>query len=990
MDRKAPEGKNNGIDYDGDYRPYFHGFYDLMKFKVTKILLVSSLYDAFTLEEDGLLTEQISGEYHEFALSTPPQVIRVSSGEDALKEMRRGNYDMIVTMARLADMDPYQFGLKAKELQPGITVVLLLTDRGDLKTFRRLGKRNSIDKVFYWSGDSTLFLALTKYVEDKINVQPDTDKGVVDVILVVEDSPRYYSMFLPIIYTEVMNQTGTLIAEGLNEQEKFFRKKARPKILLAENYEEAMDYYEKYRHHIIGVITDVSYGREGARVPDAGFQLIQEIDKDIPVLLQSSHSEHREKADSLGIPFLDKASDTLLQDLKGFFRDYLGFGDFVFKIPGGEEVGRASDMREFIDIVKEVSIESIRFHGSTHQFSSWIRARGEYSLAIKLRTKQVSDFRDAEEMRRFLIDAFRESRKAKQQGVITDFPQQDFEFDGTFTRLGSGSLGGKGRGLAFLGALLNQSNIQYEISNCSVGIPDTLVMGTDEFDRFMEENKLHTAVSNELTDPEIAARFLKARISEDIRRSLRTYLSRVTWPIAVRSSSLLEDSQNQPFAGIYSTYILPNNCGDDDTRLEQLCQAIKLVYASTYKSSARAYIQTTVHMAEEEKMAIVIQKLVGNAFGDRFYPMFSGVIQSYNFYPISPLKREDGIVSLALGLGKAVVEGERVLSFSPKHPSVLPGLSTPEDALKNSQESFYALNVEQTCFDLSMGEDVTLLNLDITGAEGDGMLDMLASTYDANDNRIRDGLSGPGPRIITFAGILKYNMVPLVDITRSLIEIGEKGMGRPVEIEFAASMDDNGRPEFHILQIRPLVTRREHSVVHVSENETEGSLIYTTKALGNGILDDVSDVVFIPPELFDTTRTVEIAREIGKVNAEIGAPYILIGPGRWGTQDRFLGIPVEWDQISWVKAMVEVSLEGFRVDPSHGTHFFHNITSLGIMYFTVPYGRSDSSIDWEMLTSMKPTTSMNYVRHVHFAEPFDIRVDGRSGRGVIKQEIKSD
>jgi CheY-like chemotaxis protein len=967
---------------DGDVHQMFHEFFDLMKFKVTRILLVSSLYDAFTLEEDGLLTNQISGQYSEFELSTPPQIIRVSSGEEALEELKWRSYDLVITMARLIDMDPFEFSTRAKSIQSDTPLILLLTERGDVATFHRPGESQDIDKVFYWSGDSNLFLAIIKYVEDQINAKNDTKAGLVSVILVIEDSPRYYSMFLPIILREVMEQTSSLIAAGLNEHEKLFRKKARPKIILAENHEEAMQKYQKFKGNIIGVITDVSYDREGVRDIEAGFHFIEEIDSSIPVLVQSSHEEHREGAEALGIPFLNKGSDTLLYDLRNFFRDYLGFGDFVFRLPGGEEVGRASDMREFIKIVRNVSVDSLRLHGSANQFSNWLRARGEFPLAIKLRAKEVGDFKDAEDMRQFLIDAFWESRKMRQQGVITDFSRQTFEFEGSYTRLGKGSLGGKGRGLAFLGALLNRSNVQFQISGVKGTIPDTLVIGTDEFDTFMDNNALHDLVKGGYSDEEIKTRFLEADLAPEILDALRTFLEHVRWPLAVRSSSMLEDSQNQPFAGIYATYILPNNCEDEALRLEQLCQAVKVVYASTFSRAAQSYIQSTVHFAEEEKMAVVIQKLVGRAFGDRFYPLFSGVAQSYNFYPVNPLKREEGIVSLALGLGNTVVEGEQVLSFSPKHPNVIPGFTTPEEAMKNSQQTFYALNLDQSCFDLTVGENVTLVKLNIEAAEKDGNMDDLASTYDANDNRLRDGISAAGPRGITFAGVLKYNMIPLVSIIEELMRIGQNGMGRPVEIEFAVSKDQTGRPEVHVLQIRPLVTMREHREVHISEADKDTAILFTDRALGNGILKDVTDIIFVPPQLFDALKTVEIAREIGDINKTLDRPYILIGPGRWGTRDRWLGIPVEWDQISHARAIVEAALEDFRIDPSHGTHFFHNITSLGIMYLTVPYGKKSAFINWEMLNSIEPVSEKRYVRHLRIP-PVNVKVDGRNGYGVI-------
>jgi hypothetical protein len=577
------------------------------------------------------------------------------------------------------------------------------------------------------------------------------------------------------------------------------------------------------------------------------------------------------------------------------------------------------------------------------------------------------------------------SRQEKRLGVITDFSKENFEFQETFTRLGGGSLGGKGRGLAFLAVLLNRSSIRNGFQDSRVRLPDTLVIGTDVFDRFMKENALHEIANGDLSDDEISRQFINAAIPQYIRESLADYLSHVNHPLAVRSSSLLEDSQNQPFAGIYSTYMLPNNCDDEDLRLDQLCQAIKLVYASTYSRRAKAYIQTTLHKAEE-KMAVIIQKVVGQKFDSGFYPIYSGVGQSYNFYPVTPLKREEGIVTVALGLGKTVMDGGNALSFSPSHPNVIPGLTTPEEIFQNTQNYFYSLDINNTCFDLSEGEETTLNKLDISQALDDGTLAFLASTYDLEDNRLRDTVDAKGPKVITFAGIRKYNMLPLTNIIRELLVVGEKGMGRPVEIEFAGTIGDDGTPEFHVLQIRPLVTLKERRQVVIEESEIKDAIICTQKVLGNGILEGLKDVVLVPPETFDSTKTLEIAREVGEINRELeGTPYILIGPGRWGTRDRWLGIPVDWEMISWVRTIVEVSLENFQIDPSHGTHFFHNITSLGIMYFTVPYGKESAFINWDELKDIEPNITKKYVRHLKLPFTLNVKVDGRSGSGIISK-----
>jgi hypothetical protein len=972
-------------DSEMDYKPTFHDLYHLMKFKVTKILLVSSFYDAFILEEEGLLTEQISGEYQDLALSSPPQVVRVRSGREALSELRLGRYDLIITMSQIADLDPYEFGKKAKEIRGDVPVVLLATDPGALSIFYKPGGAPGIDKVFYWTGDAALFLVITKYVEDRANIEADSKHGVVKAVLIIEDSPIDYSGFLPVIYTEIMKQTQALIEVGLNEQEKWFRKKARPKILLAETFEQGKELYDKYRNHLLGIITDVSYRRGGQLREDAGFQFVEEVvDEDIPVLMQSSQPEHSERAERLNLPFFYKRSETPSQDLRDFLKERLGFGDFIFAMSGGEQIARARDISEFVELVQQVPLESVRYHGARNDFSRWLMARGEIAMAMELKPRRVSDFKNDEEMTKWLLEVIKGSRQEKRLGVITDFSQEDFEFEQTFTRLGGGSLGGKGRGLAFLAALLHQSNIRNKFAELRVRLPDTLVIGTDVFDRFMDENGLYDIVTGDLPDREISERFIAAEMPPDIKNSLNVFLSRVREPLAVRSSSLLEDSQNQPFAGVYATYMLPNNCEDEPVRLDQLCEAIKLVYASTFSRSAKAYVHTTVHQAEE-KMAVVIQKLVGKRYGDSFYPIYSGVGQSYNFYPVAPLKREDGIVSAALGLGKIVIEGGKVLSFSPVHPDILPGPTDPEEILRNTQSQFYALDLRNACFDLSEGEEATLSRLDVSTADSDGTLDYLASTYDANDNRLRDGVEAHGPRVITFAGILKYKALPLVDVVSELLRLGERGMGRPVEIEFAGTSGVDGRPEFYLLQIRPLVTLRERRQVAIADEEIKSALVSTNRALGNGVIEGLRDVVLVAPETFDSVKTVEIAEEIGEINRDLGdTPYILIGPGRWGTRDRFLGVPVKWDQISGARTIIEVSLEDFRVDPSHGTHFFHNMTSLGIMYLTVPYGRGEAFIDWDGLSSGQVSSVGKYVKHIRFPSPLVVKVDGRSGKGVIR------
>jgi hypothetical protein len=977
---------NSTDDFEGDYEPRFIGYHDLMRYRVREILLVSSIYDAFILEEDGGLSEQIFGEYKGLELSSPPRVIRVSSAKKAMKELRAREYDMVITMTHLYDLDPVEFGREVKKIRPDIPVILLVTDLTDLQHYHIPEKREGIDKVFYWTGDSTLILAITKYFEDIRNVDADATMGMVRVILVVENSSRFYSLFLPQIFTEVMHQTKDLVAQGLNEHERLLRRRARPKILLAENYEEAMEIYDRFRDNLMAVITDVTYSVEGAKAEEAGFRLVEAIDDDIPVLMQSSHGEHRVKAEGMGISFLDKNSEHFLRDLRRFMKEEMGFGRFTFRTPDGEPAGAAFTMRDFTGLLGTVPFESLRFHAEANHFSRWLLARGEFELAEEIRPRKMSDFSSEEEVRAHLIEAFQEASRKKQLGVITDFYQQSFEFEETVTRFGGGSLGGKGRGIAFLSVLLHQSDMDRRFPGYKVRIPDTLTIGTEEFDRFIADNELHEGVHMDIPEDELVKSFLTAELSSELKEALRHYLDNVRSPIAVRSSSLLEDSYNQPFAGIYRTYHLPNDPINDERRFTRLCQAIKLVYASAFSNSAKAYIQASLRRSEEEKMAVVLQKLVGNRHGDRYYPLFSGVIQSQNFYPVPPLERDEPIANIALGLGKIVVDGGRTLPFSPSRPEAIPGFASPADIRQNSQNKFYALDLGNENFDLTRGEDATLLRLDVADAIDDGTLDLIASTYDPGDDRIRDSPHGDGPKLVTFAPMLKHGKYPLADILSELVDICRKGLGGPVEMEFAASMDGEGRPALNLLQIRPLLSLREHRHVAIEEMEPASGdmLVLSTKTMGNGVVDTIRDVLFVSRTDFDRGATVKIAGEIGGLNRELGdTPYILIGPGRWGSNDRWLGIPIDWTHISGARTIVETPMEDISVDPSHGSHFFHNVMSLGIPYLTVTREAARDHIDWEWLESHDPVSRGEHVRHLRFEEPLTVKVDGRCGVGLI-------
>jgi CheY-like chemotaxis protein len=979
--------------------------HNLMPFKVREILLVSSLYDAFIMEEEGLIAEMVIWEYRHLLLSSPPRVTHVTSGIEAISKLKIQQYDLVITMTKNIGMDPYDFGKKIKKLHPKIPIILLATDTADLHFCQENVTKKGIDKSFFWYGDTSLFMAIIKYVEDKINAKYDTINSNVQIIIIIEDSIRDYSIRLPIIYSKIVQQIQRSISEDLNEMQRLIRRKARPKILLTDNYEDGIKVFKEYKEYVLGVISDVRFSRKGQLDSEAGYkfaQFLKEQSPDLPVMLQSTDKGNQKKAEKLGSFFVYKNSQTLKQDFDNFLLKHLGFGDFIFLLPkiGKDlenknkrkfvEINRASNLKEFEASLQKIPLESIRFHANRNDFSKWLMARGEFKLAIKLRPQKVSDFKTLDDMRSYLVNVFNESRREKQLSVMTDFSQQKFEFDSSYTKIGGESLGGKGRGIAFIRTMLTRYNIQEKYPDVKIVVPSTIAIATEYFDEFINRNKLNKFAKNskKIKDEEIAEAFIKGNLSDNLIEKIKVVIKHFKKPLAIRSSSLLEDSQNHPFAGIYSTYMLPNNDKNENTRLKQLCEAIKLVYASVFYKNAKTYIESTSAKIEEEKMAIIIQELIGNNFNGRFYPTFSGVAQSYNYYPISHQKREDGIVSLALGLGYSVVGGEKVLRYSPKYPDIIPDFSTPDSIFENSQKELYVLNTKKTKFKLNEKEFTTLEKISISNIFDNKSLKYLVSTYDIEDGIVRDGFSKQAPLLVTFAGILKYDMFPLTDILKDILEAGAYSMGSPVEIEFAVNFNQNNNkpPVFAIIQIRPLVLTQEHLSIHWDENEVrnENVLIYSSKTLGNGIIETIKDIIFVPHETFDSSKTNEIAREIGKMNKTMnGMPYLLIGPGRWGTQDRWLGIPIIWREISNVKVIVETAFDDFNITPTQGTHFFQNIISKGIGYINVTLDKKEGLIDWHWLKNIKPERKLKYTKHIKLSKPLTIKLDGRIGRALV-------
>jgi hypothetical protein len=996
---------------DDDFELIKQTYHILMPFKIRNILIVSSLYDAFVIEEEGLIAELVIDQYQHHLLSSSPHVTRVTTGEEAISRAKECDYDMVITMSKNIGMNPYDFGKKIKKLNPDLPVILLATDAIDIDLVENKENEEGIDKVFFWTGDSTLFLAIIKYVEDKINTKYDTKNGNVRVIIMVEDTIHHYSMLLPILYTEIVQQTRHSLSEDLNEIQRLLRRRARPKILLAQTYEEGVKLYNQYKDYLLGLITDISFKCEGKEDPEAGYKLVQYIrseSKYIPILMQSSKLENKSKAESIGAYFLNKNSPTLIQDFHHFVLNNLGFGDFVFLLPKKKkftsyganqetvEIGRASNMKEFEQKIQKVPLESILYHADRNDFSNWLMGRCEFKLAMKIRPKKASDFANLSAVRKHLIKVFNESRRERQIGVITDFSQQKFEFDSSFTRIRGDSLGGKGRGIAFIRSLLARYDLNKKYPGIKITVPSTVVIGTLEFEKFISENNLMDIYNRkDIKDEEIAKAFIECKIRDELKKDLAIVLKHFKNPIAVRSSSLLEDSQSRPFAGIYSTYMLPNNHKNDRIRLSQLCQAIKLIYASVFFIEPRIYIESTSSKIEEEKMAIVIQEIIGRKYDGRFYPTFSGVAQSYNFYPVGHQTFEDGIATIAVGFGKTVVGGGRALRFCPRYPENITEFSSPKSIFENTQKELYILDTTKKSFKLIGKEDINLIKVTVEDIKNDGTLESLVSTFDRNDQMIRDEFTQEGPNLVTFAGILKYGSFPLASLLKDILEIGQRGMGCPIEIEFAVNIDENNNnpPTFAILQIRPLVPSHEQYEITWDKNiDKEKVFIHSDKALGNGVIKSIKNIIYVPPKTFDSTKTIDIAEEIGKINEKLrfdNQPYILIGPGRWGTEDRFLGIPVKWHQIAGVRVLIETALENYNIEPSQGTHFFHNITSRGIGYINIPYNSKENFIDWKWLEEKTPVIQLKYVKHIELSSPLNIKLDGRHGSALIIKSNKS-
>ncbi len=971
----------------------FKGFQNLMRYRIRNILLVSSLYDLFVFEEDGRLYELIRNEYKGLNLSHSPEIMRVSRGKEALqmaKDMQ--HFDLIITTQHIEDMPAATLAKKIRTSGLNIPIVLLAYDNRELKELSKYSDLSVFNQVFIWTGDFRIIIAIIKYLEDVMNVDHDSKLIGVQSIILIEDNVQFYSSYLPLLYNIILQQAQQLISEGVNLSDKYLRMRARPKILLTTNYEQAWKYFKKYEENILGIISDVDFWHKGHLEQGAGLIFAKNVLKrraDMPILLQSNRSEYEAKALKIGANFLLKNSPTLLHDLQEFATKKFGFGDFVFRDRNGAEVGRASDLRALERLLKTVPEESILYHAQRNHFSNWLKARTEFSLAYQLRPRKVSDYESVQALREDLVSRLRAYRKKRQLGTLTDFHKESYNPLADFARIGGGSIGGKARGLTFVNSIINKYQLSEHFKDIIIQVPPGIILGTDIFDEFLDENYLRSFALSEEDDSVITKRFVNAPFfSYEATQQLWDFLQLVREPLAIRSSSLLEDSQYHPFAGVYETFMIPNNDPDLEVRLQELIKTIKRVYASTYFKATKDYIKVTTYRLEEEKMAVIIQKMVGTAHGSRFYPTFSGVAKSYNFYPVPPQKSEDGIVSVALGLGKTVVDGGITVKFSPQHPQHLLQFASPKDALKNSQHQFYALDLESTSDEACTVNDECIKSYPLKVAEEDGVLYHVGSTYSHQNQAIYDGLSRQGSRIVSFAPILKHHVFPLPEIILNILDLGKWGMGTPVEIEFAVNMSvPPGEPkEFAVLQTRPLVLKREMEVLHIDDVDEASLICQSPYVLGHGIIDEIYDIVFVDPVTFDRSKTLEVATEVGLFNARLlksKRPYLLIGMGRWGTSDGWLGIPVKWDQISGAKAIVETNFKDMIVTPSQGSHFFQNLTSFMIGYFTVNPHKNEGFVDWDWLKSQPVKEAKKFTRHIRLKKAIAVKMNGHKNNGII-------
>ncbi len=967
-------------------------FTELMEFKVKEVLLVANYYDAYSIVREGRFFDRIYGEFLQLNLYTAPRITSVTTADEAIELMGKRHFEMVILMAGLDKKAPIEYSHAIKTHAPDMPLLVMVNNNSDLKFFDESGPNaEHIDRVFVWNGDSKVFLAMIKYVEDKVNVAKDTIVGDVRVILLVEDSQKYYTRYLPMLYSIIMKQTQNILAEeGYDQLHKILKMRARPKILLVSNYEDAVDVVEKYKEYLICVISDVRYMHNGELDDNAGVELIKYVQSvvKIPTLLQSSDDNNKEKAKMVNADFVYKNSESLSKDISDFIYQKLGFGNFIFKNSRGLSIETARNLKDFYRCIQEVPPESLLYHAKRNGISTWLMARGEINMAKKLRPYGIEDFESSTKLRQAILNVFKEVKIEQIKGKVVRFESSLIDSNRYITRIGEGSFGGKGRGMAFLSHFVENVDFESILPDLNIKIPTTAVIGADEFTNFIQRNNLYHEIYIKKQFDEVKDLFLEASFSERMKNQLYRYVEIIKEPLAVRSSGLFEDSLLQPFAGVYGTFMLPNNHPDVEVRYEQLVMAVKMVYASMYSASARAYFEAINYKIEEEKMAVIIQKMIGDKAHHRFYPHISGIAQSYNYYPFSYMKPEDGFAVLGVGLGKYVVGGEKAWRFCPKYPNL--ELNSIQDQMKDSQTYFYALNLEECDCDITTAsEDTFIQKLAIKEAEEDGNLKFCASVYDYSYDRIVNNLNKKGPRIINFSNILKYEYIPLAKSLELLLKYFKQAMGAPVEIEFAVDLNkgENQLPTLYLLQIKPLIRVENNVRIDFGEVDSSKVIIASEKGMGNGKIDYIKDVIFMNPDKFSRTRTDEMAKEISMINKAMevaGKEYLLIGPGRWGTRDKYTGIPVLWSQISFAKVIVEMGLEDFPLEASLGSHFFHNVTSMNVGYFSVHYNKSNEFVNFDLLNEQKVVNQSGYFTHVEFDQPLNILMDGQQQKALVE------
>ena len=965
-------------------------FVNLMMRRIYNVLIVANPYDAFMLEDDGRVEEKIYNEYMELGLRYPPTFTQVSTTEEARRVLSTMNIDLVICMPGNADNDAFSVARDIKAYFPDIHCVVLTPFSHGITRRMQNEDLSIFDYVFCWLGNTNLILSIIKLIEDKMNIEHDIHEDGVQMILLVEDSIRFYSSILPNLYSYILLQSQRFATEALNRHTATLRMRGRPKVVLARTYEEAMALYDKYSANTLGVISDVRFPKDGVKDPEAGLKLLRAIrarDEYVPLIIESSETENRQKAEAEGFRFVDKNSKKMSIDLRRLLEEHMGFGDFIFRDPKTHaEIMRIHSLKELQDNIFKIPDESMLYHISRNHMSRWLSARAIFPVSAFLKTVTWHKLQDVAAHRQIIFDAIVQYRHMKNIGVVAVFDRMKFDTYSHFARIGEGSLGGKGRGLAFLDNVVKRHPEFSQFKGVSVQIPKTVVLCTDIFDQFMEQNNLYQIALSDAPDDEILRHFMRAQLPDSLIADFFTFFEATHSPIAIRSSSLLEDAHYQPFAGIYSTYMIPW-LDDKYAMLSMLACAIKGVYASVYYKDSKAYMTATSNVIDQEKMAVILQQVVGKQYGSRFYPNISGVLRSINYYPIGDERSEDGIASLALGLGKYIVDGGQTLRVSPYHPHQVLQTSELETALRETQTQFYAIDTTHTGDDFKVDDGFNIARVKVKEAAADGSITYLASTFDPYDNIIRDGIYEGGRKVITFAGVLQQDVFPLPELLQMSMKYGAESMRRPVEIEFACNINDDRTGEFYLLQIRPIVDSKQMLDEDVAAIGDDKCLLRSHNSLGHGISDDVTDVVYVKAgDDFTAMNNPAIADDIERINRHFlaeGKGYVLIGPGRWGSSDYWLGIPVKWPHISAAKVIVEVALKNYRVDPSQGTHFFQNLTSFGVGYFTIDTNTADGMLRNDILDTMPAVEETRYVRHVRFDKPLRVMMDGMRQEGVV-------